>query len=298
MIRTKRAAIERAGAPDVERAFQRWLTTVRRGGWPANAFGRVMASALDAERVEASVSDAAFRWLQGDPDTLTKAEMQDLHLEKVTPANRNAFGRELLLSAVKFLPAADVHGLVLLMDEVETLTQVRGKALLRILAAMRVLLDSTAGVSGGVPLCGIFAATPEVREEFSRYPALKQRLAVSGASFDEGNDLATQLPLDKVGRQGALLEEVGRKLIDVGRVATGHAFDGELQAENARRLAAVASERSLDIDARRLFIKTWVNLLNLQSTAGERQIDPDELERRYRGSFKVLENSDSGDYEP
>ena len=60
-------------------------------------------------------------------------------------------------------------------------------------------------------------------------------------------------------------------------------FDRELQRINARRLAQVASERSLDVDARRLFVKTWVNLLDIQSSEGEREIGGDELMARYSG---------------
>ena len=90
----------------------------------------------------------------------------------------------------------------------------------------------------------------------------------------------------QVAPQEALLEGVGQKLIDVGALATGHAFDAGLQAENARRLTMVACERNLDVDARRLFIKTWVNLLELQAHRGERSIGQDELIDRYEGVFK------------
>ena len=177
----------------------------------------------------------------------------------------------------------------------ETLTQVRGKALLRILAAMRVFLDSPAGVPGGVPLCGVFAATPEVLDgdKIGQYSALKQRLAVRGASFAEGNDLAVQLPLREVAPQEVLLKEVGEKLIEIGTRATGHAFDPGLQAENARRLADVACERNLDVDARRLFVKTWVNLLELQAQAGERSIGRDELVDRYEGVFNRFKSDEA-----
>ena len=287
VMRTKREEIERAGAPDVEGALRHWRLRLRRDDFPENAFGRVMAAALEGVEGEGtSVGDAAFTWLQGEPDILTKGERQELHLQKLSAADQKAFGRNLLLSVVRFLPQAGVHGLVLLLDEVETLSQVKGKALLRILAAIRVFLDSPAAIPGRVPLCGVFAATPDVLGEISKYPALKQRLSVSGASFAEGNNLAMQLPLDEVAPQEALLEEVGQKLIDVGALATGHAFDAGLQAENARRLTMVACERNLDVDARRLFIKTWVNLLELQAHGGERSIGQDELIDRYEGVFK------------
>ena len=82
--------------------------------------------------------------------------------------------------------------------------------------------------------------------------------------------------------------EVGEKLIDVGTIALGQSFDHGLQRSNARRLAQVASERNLDVDARRLFVKTWVNLLDSQGYEGEREIEEDELVARYSGSFESL----------
>ena len=292
VTRTKRDDIRQRGVPDVDAAFRLWVSDVRKRDYPENAFGRVMAAALQAtgDGVDSPVGDAALRWLQGDIDTLGRSDMQELHLARVPAASRRQFGRNLLLSLVKFLPEAGVHGLLLLMDEVETLFQVRkGAAALRILGAMRVILDAPTGVSGGVPLFGVFSATPDVLEEFRRYPALEQRLAVRGASFDQGNDLAPQMPLDKVQSQETFLAEIGEKLIGVGRVALGKPFDRELQRINAQRLARVASERSLDVHARRLFVKTWVNLLDIQSSEGEREIEEDELMARYSGSFESVD---------
>ena len=170
--------------------------------------------------------------------------------------------------------------------------------MLRILAAMRVIVDAPAGVSGGVPLFGIFSATPDVLEELGRYEALKQRLEVRGASFDEGNDLATQLPLDKVQSQETLLAEIGKKLIEVGSSATGYSFNSELQTDNAFRLAQVASERNLEVDARRVFVKTWVNLLNIQATEGERTFRSEELTNRYQGDFESLRDAEPAEFEP
>ena len=290
--RAKQDDIRQRGAPDVDAAFRLWVSQIRRRDYPENAFGRVMAAALQAtgDGTDSPVGDAARRWLQGDIDTLGRNEMQELHLARVPAASRRQFGRNLLFSLVKFLPEADVHGLLLLVDEVETLFQVkRGAAARRVLGAMRVILDAPTGVPGGVPLFGVFSATPDVLEEFRKYPALEQRLAVRGASFDQGNDFAPQMQLDKVQRQEILLTEVGEKLIEVGELALGRPFDRELQQVNARRLARVASERSLDVAARRLFVKTWVNLLDIQSSEGERELGDEELMDRYSGSFESMD---------
>ena len=299
VIKSKREEIKKHNVPDPDAAFRQWVSTVRRDDYPENAFGRVMAAALKVEDTGSDIGEAAFRWLQGDPDTLTRDERQELRIERIPAANRKQFGRALLLSVIKFLPTTGVHGLVLLMDEVETLFTAKGRALLRILAAMRVIVDAPAGVSGGLPLFGIFSATPDVLEELGRYEALKQRLEVRGASFDEGNDLATQLPLDKVQSQETLLAEIGVKLIEVGSSATGYSFNSGLQTGNAFRLAQVASERNLEVDARRVFVKTWVNVLNIQATEGEeREFRFEELTNRYQGDFESLRDAEDTEFEP
>ena len=300
VIKSKREEIKQHNAPDVDAAFRRWMYNIPRNDYPENAFGRVMVAALGAEDGEGSdIGDAAFRWLQGDVDTLTKDEMQQLRITRIPSRERGRFGRNLLLSMVKFLPHADVHGLVLLIDEVETLFTAKGKALLRVLAAMRVFLDNPTGVPSGVPLFGIFSAVPDVIDEIDkRYGALAGRIAVRGAPFDAGNDLAMQLPLEKVETQETLLTEIGHKLITVGEFATGHSFDSELQHRNARQLARVATDRDLDVGARRMFVKTWVGLLDEQMRDGEREFRPEELAGLYQGTFESVKEAESEGAEP
>ena len=300
-VARKRAEIEGYNVPDVDAAFRVWVATIRRGDYPENAFGRVMAAALEAvdDGIESDVGAAAVRWLQGDFETLSRSEMMDLRLARVAAGERVRFGRNLFLSLVKFVQQAGVYGLALLMDEVETLFQVqRGTAARRTLAAMRVFLDVSTEVYGGIPLIGVFSATPDVLQDIRQYPALEQRLAVRGASFDQNNDLATQLHLTNVKGQQDLLSQIGYKLVGVGRVATGVRFDEELQRRNAQKLAYVASERNLDVDARRLFVKTWVGILDLQSRNGEKEFPESELADRYAGSFGSLEELDGEGYEP
>lgn len=297
IIQRKRAQIQEHEVPYPDAAFERWLLQVRDGQHPENAFGRVMVEALKSAWDPSldMLGDAALRWLQGDLDTLTKDERQALRLGNITATARADFGRNLLLSMIRFTREAGVHGVVLLFDEVETLFTARGKALLRVLSAMRVLVDLPSGVPGGVPMLGIFSAVPDVLNELGRYPALQQRLVVVGSSFDEGNDFASQLPLNRLERQEHLLSAIGVRLIDVGELALGVRFDRPLQEANAKRLAEVAAERSLEVDARRLYVKTWVNLLGLQHSEGERAFGETELGQRYQGFFNDVTSSDAAE---
>jgi BREX system ATP-binding protein BrxC/D len=185
IVENKRTQIEAAQAPDPDFAFEQWLKKTSRHQHPENAFGRVITEALrDIYNPEAATAgDAAYRWLQGDIDTLTKEELTSLRLAKVPAGARGELGRNLLMSLVKFTQEAGVHGVVLLFDEVETLFSARGKALLRILSAMRVLVDMPTGIPGGLPMLGVFSAVPDIMGQLSQYPALQQRLAVLGSLF-------------------------------------------------------------------------------------------------------------------
>ena len=294
-IKKKRAEIFNRGAPDAASAFERWLHTVERTQYEENAFGRVMAAALQSEDdpVRSPFGEAAFRWLQGDPDTLGRSELEGLGLARISAKDKKKFGRNMLLSLAKFLPESGPCGWVLLIDEVETLFTARGRSLLRVLAAMRILVDLQ-----GVPLLGVFAAVPDVMEQIKLYEALRSRLTVIGASFDQGNDLAVQLHLEKMGKQEELLADIGRKLIQVGSRAKNVSFDAELQSANAEKLARVAAERNLDVDARRLYVKTWVSLLEEQSEKEQRKFEIQELSKRYQGAFDSLRAAESDEFEP
>ena len=302
IVATKTAEIEKQGAPDVQIAFSRWLRTVRRETFPSNAFGRVVAEAIEATSAESNSmrGEAAFRWLQGDIGTLSRDEAAALRLPRVTKAEQPSFGRELMFSLIQFAPQAGVHGLILLVDEVETLFNARGgRALLQLLAAMRVFLDNPSGIPGDVPLFGVFSAVPDIVDVCnSKYRALAQRIAVQGASFDDGNDLAIQLPLERVEAQEQLLAGIGRKLIDVGRAAHEWTLDHELQTRNAESLARVASNRDFEVSARRMYVKTWIGLLEHQAAAAEREFTEEELGDLYQGSFEALRNQEHEEYEP
>lgn len=300
IISHKMEQIHEAGAPEPDEAFEMWLKSVARDDHPESAFGRVMAEALMGENDPARsvAGDAALRWLRGELDTLTKDEMAALRLAKVPNKARNELGRNLFLSMLRFVRESGVNGTVVLFDEVETMFTARGKALQRVLSAMRVIMDVPGTVPGGVPLLGIFSAVPDVLEQLPKYKALEQRVAVKGAPFEEGNDYAMMLHLERVERQEELLRSIGRRLIDLGELATGHKYDRPIQEKNVALLADVAADRNLEVDARRLFVKTCVNILNLQTQQGERELSEDELSDRYRGFFDGVRQREESGSEP
>jgi hypothetical protein len=104
--------------------------------------------------------------------------------------------------------------------------------------------------------------------------------------------------LDKVETQENLLGLIGRRLVGLGQLATGHDFNRTIQDPNVALLAHVAAERNLQIDARRLFVKTWVNVLDTQVKLGERIFTEEELSDRYQGFFQGLRKSEQKESEP
>lgn len=288
----KRQQIELAGAGDPDRAFEAWLRSeVLEGDFEENAFGRVMAAALRGVFHEESggAGDAAYRWLQGDCATLSKDEMAFLGLAKPSGVMQAELGRSLMLSMVQFVSRhSGAKGVVVLFDEVETLTNQSGKALGRVLAAMRVLVDMPAGVSGALPMLVLFSVVPDALEKLKHYPALEQRFKALGATFHDGNDVAPQIDLSCLGETAGLLEMLGAKLVRLGANATGYVFNEGLQRDNIERLARIAAGSFSGIAAQRLFIKACVGLLEMQRVAGERLFSEDELLSRYAGTQDTI----------
>lgn len=282
-----------------EAPAQMLLDSLGRREYPEPTFARVSTAAIREiiDPTGSKTGDAAFRWLRGEIDTLSKNERSLLKVAPVPAKERNEFGRRMLLSMCKFIGQFDLNGVVILFDEVETLFNARGKALLRVLSAMRVLVDLPVGVPGGVPLFGVFSAVPDVLEQLGKYPALQQRLAVVGASFSEGNNFAPQIDLSELGSQREFLNSLGLKLLHLGEMALDSSFDHALQTLNISRLADVATNADLDVNARRLFVKALVNILNHQKSSGEREYSESELNARYRGSFDSIRSFEQEEFE-
>jgi hypothetical protein len=304
VVEVKRHAIEEVGATDPDAAFSMYLRELKKK-FPTGIYGDFAQVACQAlagywDGVELTpAARAAENWLGGRMDSLTRDDWNFLGLRRATSANEGALGRKLLLALSRFTLDAGCEGWALLIDEVETLFTAKGKALQAVLGAMRVMVDWSGSPIGDIPLFCAFAATPDVLEGITKYPALQQRLAVAGATFDEGFDFAAQISLDRIGiGHEPLLREIGERLVEVAAIAFDSKLNQSAQIENARRLAKVASQMSLDINARRLFVKTWAGLLLLQNSQGERNFGEDELRRRYLGDFQGIQAADQVAFEP
>ena len=278
---SKREEIRRNNVSDVDGAFRYWISRLPRD-FPRGSFGRVLSKLLYEEEwgTDQDVIEASLLWLRGEIDSLNAADRDRLRVARVPAANRARLGRELMWSAVKFLPNAGVAGLVLLLDEAESQFGHGRAAMLRVLAAMRVMVDVV-----DVPLFTVFAATPGIVDEFHRSPPVDQRLMEVFPSFDQGNDFSPRLKLDL--NQVCLLE-IGKKLIALGGKVTGHRFDFDLQTGNLQRGVEAASAFHIGINVRS-FVRNWANLLQHQANQGERLYSQDEIKRRYQGDFRDVD---------
>jgi hypothetical protein len=304
VVERKRHVIEESGVADVDGAFLMYLRQLSRN-FPGGTFGEFAQVVTEALRGYWSGDDltpaakAAEKWLEGRMDSISQDEYKLLGLRKVAAAEKAMVGRRLLLALAKFLPDAGCHGLVLLIDEVETLFTAKGKALQSVLAAMRVLLDQAGSVPDDIPMFCVFAAVPDVLEGIRKYPALDQRLSVQGGSFEQKNDFAPQINLDNlVADHESMLASIGKKLVDVAIVAHDSKISREIQIENALKLAKVANRQTLDVNSRRLFVKTWASLLELQITTGQKSFNEEELLQRYQGDFSQVQSADKEAFEP
>lgn len=305
VVEFKRGEIKEAGAPDPDSAFNLYLKTLRQQTFPSGLYGDfalVLSHALrgywEGDELSAPCS-AAQKWLEGRMDSITPEEWKLLGLRRVNSKHAGDLGRKLLLALAKVSREAGCHGLALLVDEVETLFTSKGKALQAVLGAMRVMVDWAGASHVEVPLFCAFAATPDVLAGITKYPALQQRLAEAGATFDEGHDFSPQISLDRIGiGHEPLLRAIGERLVDVALAGADDKLSRLVQVGNAERLAQVASRQSLDINARRLYVKTWAGLLNLQMSQGERTFSEGELVDRYRGAFDDIRAEEQEAFEP
>lgn len=283
-----------ADKPDPDAVVDMMIEAMVDDDWPNASFGRVMGVVLEHlrdPRANPELGGAALRWLEGGAGTLSAKELGQLHLPRIINANRASQGRELLYSLVRFLPRTGCHGLVLLLDEMDSILTAKGSALERILVAMRVLLDAPDGRMDRTPLFGVFAAVPEISQQIKKYQALASRFQVT-TPFHHDDDNAPQLDLSALGNQQEILRGIGQKLLELGAKAHGWSFDQALQNQNLECLADVTANQVLQVSSRRLFVKTWCSILAEQSRTGERTFPSHILNERVRGIYQSFRDAE------
>lgn len=210
-------------------------------------------------------------WLRGEP--IPKSEVREYGVyEQMKRAN----GFLMLRSLTQMMTGLGFAGTVLLFDEVDRNLSVSAKRSQVIGDNLRQVID----------LCGrhqlpntlfMYAVPPEfMRTIVPDYPALYQRLKTP-VPLSVRSPQAVLIDLEQLDLSPqALLTRIGERLIPVFNTARDTELDDDIQHENASVLAAACVNTQFEVNHRRLFVKTFVDYLQVQLIDGERLVDLDE----------------------
>ncbi|MFP4599791.1 MAG: BREX system ATP-binding domain-containing protein [Persicimonas sp.] len=238
----------------------------------------------DYERVEHLEA-----WLIGEPIPRSKVRDYGVY-EEMSRAN----GFLMLRSLTQMLRGLGFAGSALLFDEVDRNLSVTAKRSQQIGDNLRQVID----------LCGrhqlpntlfMYAVPPEfMRTVVPDYPALHQRLK-SPVPLSVRSPQAVLIDLEKLDLPAdQLLAALGERIVPVFEVARGVELDAELQADNAAVLGAACVNTQFEVNHRRLFVKTFVDLLQWQAVDGEVELDLDAAIDLVIDGHQALSEAGSG----
>ncbi len=278
-----RDIVERRVDADGAGETSRWLRRqVGRAPCESHSY-RAAVVALGLEVVEEMQDSGLAAWLSGEPVPLSVVRPHGVY-ETISKAN----GFTMLRCLTQMVVALGVPGTALLFDEVDRILSVNVKRSQAIGDNLRQVVD----------LCGrhqlpntlfMYAVPPEfLRHVAPEYPALHQRLK-SPVPLSVRSPQAVLIDLDKLDMEPTqLLAAIGVNLIPVFETARGVRLDRSVQEANAGRLAQAAVSTFFEVNHRRLFVKTWVDLLHGQLVDGERLLTDQEAMERVTSTGTAL----------
>jgi hypothetical protein len=273
-----RHCVEQRVADDGPDETRAWIDRVlARGQFTRHSFRDAVAGFARAV-VDAAEPDARRlgAWLRGEDISLAEAKLAGIY---EVPSNENGFG--MLRSLVQLVPRLGWQGCALLLDEAERRVSVDDKptkALGETVDHLRELID----------LCGrselprtliLYAVTPMFTEHvLPLYPALQQRLGAPIQFLGPNNPKAPVIDLEALDLEPRkLLLEVGKRLVDVARLAYDWAPADKVVQANLERLAAIVTEEQLEVGHRRFFVRLWVRLLDQLRLGKPKVLTDDDL---------------------
>jgi len=253
---------------------------------------------------ENAVADGILAWLGGEPNVGAAPKRYAGLKGQVDHFGALSFLQALLV----ILRDAGFAGLLLVLDEVETLQRVRGDVREKSLNALRQLIDEVdAGRYPGLYL--LMTGTPaffDGPQGVQRLPPLAQRLAVDFATearFDNPRAVQIRLPAFDLERLGL----VGRRIRDIYADGSPHAARLERAVDDAY-VDALAAAVTGDLGGKvgvapRIFLKKLVadvlDRVDLHAdfdprkhyapTLGEQELTPVERAARAAGSVDDIE---------
>lgn len=214
---------------------------------------------------------ATGAWLYGED--VPASELRDVGVfERLGASN----GFLMLRAMVQMLAALGAGGTALLFDEADRNLSVSARKAQIIGDNLRQIID----------LCGkqqlprtlfLYAVPPEfMRTVVPDYPALAMRLR-SPVALSVQSPQAVLIDLERVDLPPlALLQALGRKLVDVFVCAHDNSINPSIQQQNAETLAHACIQTQLELGHRRLFARTFVDILFQQHAQGPRVLSVDE----------------------
>lgn len=209
-------------------------------------------------------------WLRGEP--VPRAEVRDWGIyEEMSRAN----GFLMLRSLTQMVKGLGFAGTALLFDEVDRNLSVSAKRSQTIGDNLRQVID----------LCGrhqlpntlfMYAVPPEfMRSVVPDYPALFQRLKTP-VPLSVRSPQAVLIDLEKLDLAPTeLLAAIGERLLPIFEAARGIKLDAAIQRHNAKLLARACVQSQFEVNHRRLFVKTMVDLMHAQMVDGEFELGTD-----------------------
>jgi bacteriophage exclusion system BrxC/D-like protein len=257
-----------------------------------DAVVRYMSAVIEGNEAQARRLAA---WLRGEPVPIEDAKYDGIFEQ---PSDENGFS--MLRSLVQVAYRLGYAGTVLLFDEGERRLSVEGKpddGTAEAMDQLRQLVD----------LCGhselprtliLYSVTPAFTQDvLPAYPALQQRLGSPVQFLSPHNPKAPLIDLEALDFDPPrLLTEVGGKLANVAMVAYDWHPNGEVIGNNLKELVATVTEEQLEVSHRRLFVKTWVRLLDDMRIGVEREMTVGEIHGLVRDeqSHLLVEEQQTG----
>lgn len=258
---------------EARRQVRRWLTReVGRTPCESVSYRKAVVEFASAWLDEDMEREQALEaWLRGEP--VPRSDIRDFGVyETMSRAN----GFLMLRSLTQMMTGLGFAGTVLLFDEVDRNLSVSAKRSQVIGDNLRQVID----------LCGrhqlpntlfMYAVPPEfMRTIVPDYPALYQRLKTP-VPLSVRSPQAVLIDLEQLDLSPQqLLTKIGERLIPLFNLARNAHLDPEIQSENAAILAAACVNTQFEVNHRRLFVKTFVDFLQLQAVDGQRGLELDE----------------------
>ncbi|MFQ5506630.1 MAG: BREX system ATP-binding domain-containing protein [Planctomycetota bacterium] len=207
----------------------------------------------------------------------------------------NAF--PLLRSMTQVMSRLGLRGTVILFDEGDRVMSLTASRSQRLMDNLRQLID-LCGQARFPSVMVLYAVPPEfLRNVVPDYPALHQRLSTV-SPLSERSPQSPIIDLEHLDLPPAeLLVAIGMKILRVFNAARGVQLDRTIQARNARVLAEVITRHHYEVSHRRVFVKTWVDLLYGQQSEGEAPIAAGQLEGIAGSTASALSAPEPLDFE-